>query len=292
LGNPRGRDPALLLVHAHGLSSLGGEGGWARLARADQEQRLREQWAEVLAGVSICRELEVLVLPTSVKVEPSFPFDAAFGRLTHLEMADPKRKRSPGAGAMGLWELMASGGLPALATLKVVLKGRRLGGPKKLKNRIAQALEAVAGTLTHLNLRKSPGLQSGDVDIGHELGVAVGKLRQLTDLTLDLSEDGRVYHAVAQGLAASVGDRPLPLLRRVVVHSEVGLYADRLASLVLPSVQVFASSHEKLRAALLMANALRQAGYKRVWAVDCPDEFKIGVQAIAECGVGDWRLYD
>jgi hypothetical protein len=51
--------------------------------------------------------------------------------------------------------------------------------------------------------------------VGYELGVAVGKLRRLKDLALDLSEDGRAYHAVAQGLAASGGDRPLPLLWRV-----------------------------------------------------------------------------
>jgi hypothetical protein len=77
------------------------------------------------------------------------------------------------------------------------------------------------------------------VDVGYELGVAVGKLRRLKDLALGLSEDGHFYHAFAQGLAASGGDRPLPLLWRVWVSSEVKTNADLLASLLLPSVRVF-----------------------------------------------------
>jgi hypothetical protein len=216
---------------------------------ADQVERLRAQWAGVLAGVSACRELEVLVLPTSFKVEPLFPLDAAFGRLAHLEMADCKRKHPRDPGVVGLLEVMASGGLPALAKLKVVSESGRLGGRKRVQTRMAPALEAVAGTLTHLDLRTWPGQQSDDVEIGRELGVAVGKLRRLEHLTLQLSHDGRFYHAVAQGLAASGGDRPLPLLRRVVVHSQVGPRADLLASLILrvwkSSSQIISSVPER-----------------------------------------------
>jgi hypothetical protein len=65
-------------------------------------ERLRVQWADVLAGVSACRELQVLVLPYT---------DATFHRLTHLEILAYER----GPGVVGLWELVASGGLPALA---------------------------------------------------------------------------------------------------------------------------------------------------------------------------------
>jgi hypothetical protein len=54
----------------------------------DQVERLRVQWAELLAGVSACRELENLELPTYIAVEPLFPPGIAFARLTHLEIGD------------------------------------------------------------------------------------------------------------------------------------------------------------------------------------------------------------
>jgi hypothetical protein len=107
------------------------------------------------------------------------------------------------------------------------------------------------------------------VGTGYELGVAVGRLRRLKDLALDMFEDGRIYHAMAQGLAASGGDCPLPLLWRVQVLSEVCGNADLLASLLLPSVRVFCSFHDDFRAALVMACALRQAGYKYAWVPWC-----------------------
>jgi hypothetical protein len=78
----------------------------------DQVEKLREQWAEVLAGVPACREVQVLVLPRT-EVEPLFPPGTTFGRLTHLEIGDHKQQHPPGAGAVGEWELAASGGLPA-----------------------------------------------------------------------------------------------------------------------------------------------------------------------------------
>jgi hypothetical protein len=104
---------------------------------ASQVERLRVQWADVLAGVSACRELQVLVLPHP-GVEFLFPSGTAFARLTHLEIGEAEREHPPDAGGMGLWELMASGGLPALAKLSVRPDGR-WGN-----------VEAVAGTLTHL----------------------------------------------------------------------------------------------------------------------------------------------
>jgi hypothetical protein len=134
-------------------------------------------------------------------------------------------------------------------------------------------------------------LQGDDVDMGYALGLAMGKLRRLKDLTLELCRDGRFYHALAQGLVASGGDRPLPLLWRLVIRSWVGPDADLLASLVLPSVGVLFSSPANTRAALLMACALRRAGYKHVWALDHPPKFEDGIQAIAECRLGDPRLY-
>jgi hypothetical protein len=53
---------------------------------------------------------------------------------------------------MGLWELMASGGLPALAKLSVRFDGRLVG--EEVTSRMAAALEAVSGTLMHLELNE------------------------------------------------------------------------------------------------------------------------------------------
>jgi hypothetical protein len=205
---------------------------------ANQTERLRVHWADVMAGVSTCRELEVLALPP-VEIEPLFPPGTAFARLTDLEVYDHQREHPPDAGAVGLWELMASGGLPALAKLKVKLEGV-WGGSEEVRTRVAPAFEAVAGTLTHLSLA-IPSNDASLVGMGYELGVAVGKLRRLKDLALGLSRDGRTYHALAQGVAASGGSGPLPLLWRVRVDSDVEANADLLASLLLPSVRVLVS---------------------------------------------------
>jgi hypothetical protein len=264
-----------------------------------QVERLRLQWADVLAGVSACRELQELVLPLCIRVDPMFPPGTAFARLTHLdirEISDYEREHPPDADVMGLWELMAAGGLPALTKLSVRLEGRAWGDVEEVRTRVVPAFEAVAGTLTHLHLSVWVGRRcwsSDEVRVGYELGVAVGKLRRLKDLALSLflSADGRAYHALAQGLAASGGACPLPLLWRLHVVFPVMTNADLLASLLLPSVRVFGSSHPESgsshRAALLTACALRQAGYKHTWAVWCPGEAQEAVQAIAECRLGD-----
>jgi hypothetical protein len=225
---------------------------------ADQVEWLRVQWADVLAGVSACRELKVLALPY-IKVEPLFPPGTAFDRLTHLEISDHEREHPPDAGVMGLWELMASGGLPALAKLSLRLEGR-WGGVGDVRSRVAPAFEAVAGTLTHLHLEKAVvgEWRNEEEDMAYELWMAVGKLRQLRDLALRLSQDGRAYHAMAQGLAACGGDRPLPLLWRVSLPFGVTANADLVASLLLPSVRVFSSCHPNIRAAFVTACALRQ----------------------------------
>jgi hypothetical protein len=265
------------LKHLH-LSAWAAEGIIVATGDGDYEDvqmdQLRMEWAELLAGVSACRELKVLVLPI-IEVETVFPPGTAFARLTHLEISDCERDWPPyecHAGVVTLWEVMASGGLPALAHFKLQLEG--LWGSGEMMSRVAPALEAVAGTLTHLHLKHFvyggsmyAGRLSDEVKVGYELGVAVGKLRRLKDLALALSEDGRPYHAFAQGLAASGGDRPLPLLWRVRVVSEVKANADLLASLLLllSSVHVFIMALSSERSALLTACGLGQAGYKHIW---------------------------
>jgi hypothetical protein len=54
----------------------------------EHAERLRRHWAELLAGVSACRELEVLVLPPCIEVEPLFPPGTAFARLRQLQICD------------------------------------------------------------------------------------------------------------------------------------------------------------------------------------------------------------
>jgi hypothetical protein len=250
-------------------------------------ERMRVLWADVLAGVSTCRELQVLVLPC-IGVEPLFPSGAAFARLTNLELSDCGRERPSDVGAMGLWELMASGRLPALAKLIVYFE-RPGGGSEDVKTRMAPAFEAVAGTLTHLQLDKRCAGEwlSDGVDGGYELGVAVGKLRRLKDLILDLSEDGRFYHVMAQGLASG-GGRPLPLLWRLSVPFKVRVNGEQVVSLLLPSVQMFVFSHYLDRqAALLMACSLRQVGYTHSWAVGLPCGVENAVRAIVQCKLVD-----
>jgi hypothetical protein len=261
------------------------------VAPAPFVERLRVQWADLLHAVSACRELQVLVLPRC-SVECSFPPGTAFSRLTELEVPDHGRERPPDAGAIRLWELMASGGLPALAKLSVGLGGR-WGGVEEVRTRVAPAFEAVAGTLTHLYLDKSHGckFQGDEVGVAYELGAAMGKLRRLKDLGLDLSSDGRVYHSFAQGLTSSEEGHP-PVWRLVVHSSVIPHDADLLASLVLPSVRVFGGAycfHQSL-VALIIACAVGQTGYKHVMILDPNTKMncdRFVYQAVVGCTVGD-----
>jgi hypothetical protein len=249
-----------------------------------QLERLRVPWAEVLAGVSACRELQVLFL-SCIKAEPLFPPGTAFSRLTDLHITDFERAHPPEAGVMGLWELMASGGLPALAKLSVTLESWWDEKEEDVRTRVAPAFEAVAGTLTHLFFVM--GGLIDDVGMGYELGVALGKLRRLKELALNLSWDGRIYRAFAQGLAASGEERPLPLLWRLRagIYQHVFENADMLASLLLPSVRVFGSCHNSRGEAIVTACALRQAGYKHTWAVNVSS-----ASDVPPAGLGSFRI--
>jgi hypothetical protein len=243
-----------------------------------QWEWLRWHWAVLLAGLSACRELEVLILPPYTEVQPAFPPGTTFARLTHLQISASYKEEPPGVGLVGLWELVASGGLPALAKVRVEIRGHPVV-TEEVKTRVAPAFEAVAGTLTHLclTLYQADAIRVG---VGYELGVAVGKLRRLKDLALALYDGGRAYHAFAQGLAANGGDRPLPLLLRVSIFLGVDDHANLLPNL-LPSVRVFRPGHRTSRAALLTACALRQAGYQHVWAMHCLEGGKDVCRAVA-----------
>jgi hypothetical protein len=251
-------------------------------------ERLRVHYEDLLAGVSACRELRVLVL-SCMDVEPSFPPGAALPRLTHLEMSDSTREHPHEGGVTGVWELMASGGLPALAKLSVTFYSR-WGSAEEVRTRLAPAFEAVAGTLTHLHLEKydTDEWLVDEVAVGYELGVAVGKLRRLEDLAFGMSEEGRAYPAVAQGLSASTGDCPLPGSCGSRCHRESS-DADLLTSVLtpLPSVRVFSSDHHYDDQSLLVtACALRQAGYKHNWAPTYPGpDARAVLRAISPCKI-------
>jgi hypothetical protein len=161
-----------LLLSTGAPENLNVDEDFARVDRATRVERLRVQWADVLAGVSACRELQVLVLPR-IEVESLFPPGTAFARLTHLEMCDYEREHPPDAGMMGPWELMASGGLPALAKLNVRLEGRTSWGDKEMRDRVAPGLEALVGTLRHLELHMcygGPENGSDEVRVGTSWG--------------------------------------------------------------------------------------------------------------------------
>jgi hypothetical protein len=118
----------------------------------------------------------------NIEVDHCFPPGTAFGRLNHLEMSEHREYTPDDTGAMGLWEVMASGGLPALIKLRVQLLGG-WRGKKGVSALMAPGLEAVAGTLTHLNLAQRTfcfPTRPREVEGGYELGLAVGQLRRLT----------------------------------------------------------------------------------------------------------------
>jgi hypothetical protein len=84
--------------------------------RAEDSERLRVQWADLLASVSSCHELQVLVLP-AIMIEPLFPPGTAFVRLTHLEITDYEGELPPdgAVGADGVWGASRPGQAPLMA---------------------------------------------------------------------------------------------------------------------------------------------------------------------------------
>jgi hypothetical protein len=101
------------------------------------------------------------------------------------------------------WDLLANERLPALTTLELNGRGMSLEASEGVC-RLGRALAAVAGTLQRLTIKSTDSAEQPD-EACYELGAAIGKLRRLRYLSLRLSEDGRSYHAVARGLAASGG---------------------------------------------------------------------------------------
>jgi hypothetical protein len=196
--------------------------------------------ASVPGLTSCCDTLEVLRCPwTFFSALPAT--GPSFSRLTELSLWGAPVKNVDFT--QKAWDIMANGRLPALATLSVTLsleiafaslkRDRIMEG----RCRLARALEAVAGTLRRLTLTGALGkhLPAGAC---YELGAAVGKLRRLRYLKLDILSDGRDYHAVGRGVAFSGGCPELFQLRLNGLEKN----ADWLTfkpTLIVPSVRNF-----------------------------------------------------
>jgi hypothetical protein len=154
---------------------------------------------------SCCDTLEVLHCPWAVfcslpATGPCFP------RLTKLHVGGSRVVIDL---VMPGWGAMANGRLPALASLDMqwmsgLLEVDEVEGEEAEYFRVARAFEGVAGTLTRLTLNARQGVEPAE-GACHELGTAIGKLRRLRYLHLDLFSDGRDYAEMARGVAASGG---------------------------------------------------------------------------------------
>jgi hypothetical protein len=215
---------------------------------------------------SCCPTLEVLHCPWDAfsalpATCPTFP------RLTELVLSG-----GPGEdidGTLTVWDIMASGRLPALATLVISRVHRAWwedwtgvdsAGP------MAGAFEAVGRTLKKLAFSGSCGgyglLPAGAC---YELGAAIGKLRRFRFPDIDLLNNGRDYHAVGRGVAASGGCPELFELRLDRVDKNLDLLACE-PSLIVPSVRVpdFVGCGTE-EEALVFCCGLVQMGHKRVF---------------------------
>jgi hypothetical protein len=216
----------------------------------------------LVAGLtSCCDTLEVLKCPWAVfsALPATCP---TFLRLTELDL-DEKYEAGDLSGA---WEIVADGRLPALARLSV--KGFKGLACVQGNGRLARALEAVGGTLRRLTLSSLGEVQDPPAEACYELGAAIGKLRRLAHLKLNLFSDGRDYHAVGRGGADSGG---CSQLFKVAIDgpSKNIDWVTSEPSLVVPSVRELhiagRGTEEEL---LLLCCGLVQAGYKHRLAMD------------------------
>jgi hypothetical protein len=231
--------------------------------------------------VSCCDTLEVLTCPWAVfsALPATCP---TFTRLAtlHVQGAYPRDIDL----ASPAWDMMANGRLPALARLTIeTQRDFVLGeGVEDGGGRLACAFEGVAGTLRRLTLLRDSNVMNAGLPAGaaHELGAAIGKLRRLRYLHLQLKHGGDCA-AVGRGMAASGG---CPELFEVQVSDFQGYLDFELLtyepSLIVPSVRSLnlvggaCNAEEQL---LLLCCGLVQLGYKH----------RLRVQAVLHCYDGN-----
>jgi hypothetical protein len=224
---------------------------------------------ELVPGlVSCCATLEVLHCPWSVfsALPATCP---AFPRLNELALHGSDDEAIDLASPA--WGVVANGRLPALATLDIYSEttfkwsARSEGEGLQATEAVlllARAFEAVAGTLKLLALFSGYGAGEDDLLAGacYELGAAIGKLRRLRHLELFLNgHDGRAYHAVGRGGAASGGCPELFTVEIGGLHKNVD-WLTYEPSLIVPSVRVLRVTVLPDEAVMLSCGLL-QVGY-------------------------------
>jgi hypothetical protein len=230
--------------------------------------------------ISCCDTLEVLhchgglftALPATC---PIFP------RLTELRL-------ERGADDKGFylvqqqWDVMINGRLPALTSLSLpYIYGYFSGKGESAREgcrQLTRAFEAVAGTLRRLTLTGGCSQDNGGMlrSARQRLGAAIGKLRRLRYLKLDLFTDAWDHHAMGEGLASSGG---CPELLRLELHGirENIVRITGEPSLIVPSVRDLSISGRCTKEeALMLCCALVQGGYKHRLLLDLrdPDDFR------------------
>jgi hypothetical protein len=216
---------------------------------------------------SCCDTLEVLDCPWAIfsalrATCPSFP------RLTKLTLGGGADEDIDLASPA--WDIMANGRLPALATIKIIVHhgfilGARVEGDEATEGtrRLSRACEAVAGTLTRLTLSNIEGCE-WPAGACYGLGAAIGKLRRLKYLYLQLFPDGRGYQALGRGMAASGGCPDLFEVRVDGPETNLDLLTFE-PSLIVPSVRRltildnWGTEQDKV---LMLCCGLVQMGYK------------------------------
>jgi hypothetical protein len=169
-----------------------------------------QERAEALGGLLLCGALKELEVPIEI-FDRCTPASPPLRNLAGLEITDLQNHLLT---ASGLWGFLSRGGTPRLT--KLYLNCERCSWPARgednLKgetvvpqgqvdgSQLVTALEAVSGTLQCLSLRFFTN-EKCPPDMFRSLGAAIGKLRRLKALGLNLSTDGRNVRAVAEGMA-------------------------------------------------------------------------------------------
>jgi hypothetical protein len=207
-----------------------------------------------------------------------------------------------------VWDIMAKGRLPALASFSAdfypeSVRGWGDGyGARKVGRRLRRAFEAVAGTLRRLTLRAGSGYQEDELPAGaaYELGAAIGKLRRLRYLDLNLFRHGRQYSALGRGMAASGG---CPELFEVVVGgvTEAVDWLTFEPSMIGPSVRgLRISACTTDDEALLLCCGFVERGYRCRLEMDLTsdcgsrlsEDFRLCMRAILQCNSGLNALFE
>jgi hypothetical protein len=215
---------------------------------------IRDLWPCLM---SCCATLEVLHVPLDIfsALPATCP---SFLCLAELEL---NGRGGVVDNVSPVWAIMANGGLPSLVTITV-----SCGNEVPVEGEgvvLVRAFQAVAGTLRKLTLYCAWRRDSGDFRANYELGAAVGKLSRLRYLKLAVASDGRAYHALGRGMAASGG---CPQLHHVCLFGLMKNvhWLTSTPNLFVPSVrELFIGANScPGEEALLLCCGLVQTGYK------------------------------